>query len=111
MPETTTPTNPATARILAALAPLIDAREAAMLTAIDRLSPQERAVFVLIGHGQRAKEVAWELAISAKTVETHLARIRAKLAAVGEGEAPDLQQLTFLARLWVRASAVGNIPT
>jgi DNA-binding NarL/FixJ family response regulator len=92
-----------TERVVAALSALIDTREAAMLRLLDALSPQERAVFVLLGHGMRVKAVAYELAISAKTVETHLVRIRGKLA--GEAPVPDLAELTFLARLWVRASA------
>lgn len=94
--------SPSTGRVIAALGALVDAREARMLRALDTLSPQERAVFVLLGHGMRTKQVAHELAISAKTVETHLARLRAKLA--GDEAPPDLADLAFLARLWVRAS-------
>lgn len=90
-----------TESVIARLAPLIDAREASMLRALDTLSPQERAIFVLLGHGMRAKAVAYELAISAKTVETHLTRTRTKLAQ--DGQALDLADLAFLARLWVRA--------
>ena len=94
--------SPATARVIAALGALVDARETRMLRTLDTLSPQERAVFVLLGHGMRTKQVAHELAISAKTVETHLARLRAKLA--GDEPPPDMTDLGFLARLWVRAS-------
>lgn len=110
------PSRSTTTDIVAALVPLIDAREAEMLRAIDTLSLQERAVFVLLGRGLRPKAIGFELAISVKTVETHLARVRAKFA--GEGRPPDLVDLSFLARLWVRASRppevggrVGDFPT
>lgn len=92
-----------TQRAIAALAPLTTDRERTMLAALDSLSTQERAVFVLLGHGQRAKAIGYELAISSKTVETHIARVRAKLVPP-DGGGPDLADLVFLARLWVRAT-------
>lgn len=107
-PTMSTQAASSTQRAIAALAPLTTPRERAMLEALDMLSNQERAVFVLLGHGQRTKAVAYELAISVKTAETHVARIRAKLA-LGEEPAPDLQDLVFLARLWVRATSTSEV--
>jgi DNA-binding NarL/FixJ family response regulator len=101
--QATSSTPRATERALDALAPLTTDRERSMLAALDTLSTQERAVFVLLGHGQRAKAIGYELAISSKTVETHIARVRAKLAPA-DAAAPDLADLVFLARLWVRAT-------
>lgn len=102
MPDAPPPPTP----LPAPLAALVDPREAAMLARLDTLSPQERAVFVLLGHAMRAKAIAYELAISAKTVETHLARLRVKLAG-DDAVPPDLADLSFLARLWVRAGGPG----
>lgn len=96
----------ATARIAAALAPLIDDGERAILARLPLLSNQERAVWALMGRGMRPKAIAWELAISPKTAETHLARLRAKLAG-GDPSELDPGDLAFLARLWVRASGEG----
>ncbi len=45
----------------------------------DRLSPREREVLRLLAQGRRTKEIAAELGISAKTVETHRSRIMLKL--------------------------------
>jgi DNA-binding NarL/FixJ family response regulator len=44
-----------------------------------RLSQREFEVFVLIGRGQGTREIADQLGVSAKTVETHRARIKEKL--------------------------------
>lgn len=95
--------TPPTDAVLAILTPLITLSERAMIERLPLLSNQERAIFALIGRGMRTKEAAFELAISVKTAETHLARLRAKLD-TGQGP-PDLSELTFLARLWVRATA------
>lgn len=92
--------------VAAALVPLIDAGEAAVLARLPLLSNQERAVWALTGRGMRAKAVAWELAISPKTAETHLARLRVKLG--GEGGPLSADDLAFLARLWVRAGGGGG---
>jgi len=86
----------------AALALLLSDDERAMLDREVRLSSQERAVFALIGQGLRPKSVAHDLALSVKTIETHLKGIRAKLAL--SGKAPlSLPDLVFLARLRARA--------
>ncbi|MEP7026955.1 MAG: response regulator transcription factor [Candidatus Eisenbacteria bacterium] len=52
------------------------ANEAAMT---ERLSGRERQVLQLIAEGQSMKEIAGELGISVKTVETHRRRLVAKL--------------------------------
>jgi len=45
----------------------------------ERLTPRERDVLRLMARGRRTKEVARDLGISAKTVETHRSRIMLKL--------------------------------
>jgi DNA-binding NarL/FixJ family response regulator len=49
---------------------------------IDRLSQREREVFPLLAEGKCIKEIAGELCISPKTVETHKYHIMEKLHAV-----------------------------
>jgi DNA-binding CsgD family transcriptional regulator len=44
------------------------------------LSDRELRVFELLGCGLRPSEIAKELSISVKTVETHLGRIRSKFS-------------------------------
>jgi RNA polymerase sigma factor (sigma-70 family) len=46
---------------------------------LDRLSPREREVMRLIARGYAYKEVAKELFISIKTVETHMSSVLRKL--------------------------------
>ncbi|MGN6377614.1 MAG: response regulator [Gaiellales bacterium] len=46
---------------------------------LDRLTPREREVLVLIGRGFRNKQIAFELGISEKTVKTHVGRLMEKL--------------------------------
>lgn len=46
---------------------------------LDRLSPREREVMRLIARGYAYKEVARELYISVKTVETHVSNVLRKL--------------------------------
>lgn len=87
----------------AALQALLTPEELDLLARADSLSARERAVFVLLGRGHRPKSIAFELAVSPTTVETHVARVRAKLG----GEHPvEFADLVFLARLWVRAHGV-----
>lgn len=47
----------------------------------DPLSPREREVARLIVEGKQTKQIARELGISPKTIETHRASIRTKLGA------------------------------
>lgn len=71
------------------LAPSRDPREAAQDPFVgigratkrdpDRLTPREREVLRLLAQGRRTKEIARELGISTKTVETHRSRIMLKL--------------------------------
>jgi DNA-binding NarL/FixJ family response regulator len=46
---------------------------------LERLSPREREVLVRMGQGYTTKEIAAQLFLSSKTVETHRLRIKAKL--------------------------------
>ena len=46
---------------------------------LDRLTPREREVLQLIGHGFPNKRIARELGISEKTVKTHVGHVLAKL--------------------------------
>ena len=46
-----------------------------------KLTHREREVLALVGKGLHAKEIAASLAISARTVEVHKARLMAKLEA------------------------------
>jgi DNA-binding NarL/FixJ family response regulator len=46
---------------------------------VDRLTDREREVFTLIGQGLGPREIARQLTVSVKTVETHQARIKEKL--------------------------------
>jgi NarL family two-component system response regulator LiaR len=46
---------------------------------IDRLTPREREVLVLIGRGYANKRIALELGLAEKTVKTHVGRVLAKL--------------------------------
>lgn len=48
-------------------------------SALECLSNRELQVFELIGHGKATREIASDLHVSVKTVETHRARIKEKL--------------------------------
>ena len=48
-------------------------------TGVDALPPRQRQILHLLGQGQSNKEIAAELAISIKTVETHRARMMESL--------------------------------
>lgn len=63
-----TPTNAGTGTVLAGLDP-----------ELDQLSPREREVLRLIARGYTYKEVARDLTISAKTVESHVSSVLRKL--------------------------------
>jgi DNA-binding NarL/FixJ family response regulator len=86
-----------------ALRALLTESELEMLTQAERLSNQELAVFVMLGRGLKPKAIAYELAIAAKTVDTHIVRIRAKLCSK---RPMPLADLIFLARMWVRAGSL-----
>jgi DNA-binding NarL/FixJ family response regulator len=46
---------------------------------VDKLSPQEREVYQLLGHGEGTPEISNTLQISAHTVESYYSRIQVKL--------------------------------
>lgn len=48
-------------------------------TSVSKLSDRELEVFELLGHGRGSKEIAEELHLSVKTVDTHRTHIKAKL--------------------------------
>jgi DNA-binding NarL/FixJ family response regulator len=54
-------------------------KEPKSLDAIETLSDRELQVFRLIGKGRSTRQVAAELCLSVKTVETHRAHIKEKL--------------------------------
>ena len=58
---------------------IVTSKPAATITAAEALTPREREVLQLLAEGKSNKEVAVALEISPKTVETHRARIFAKL--------------------------------
>jgi DNA-binding NarL/FixJ family response regulator len=54
---------------------------------LDRLTPREREVLVLIGRGFPNKQIARELDISEKTVKTHVGHVLAKLGVTDRTQA------------------------
>jgi DNA-binding NarL/FixJ family response regulator len=54
---------------------------------LDRLTPREREVLVLIGRGYPNKRIARELAVSEKTVKTHVGHVFAKLGVTDRTQA------------------------
>jgi len=66
---------------------------------LQHLSDRELEVFRLLGHGQGTRHIANDLGLSVKTVEAHVARVRAKLGLKNANEL--LQQAT----LWVERTS------
>ena len=62
---------------------------------LSRLTPREREVMDLVVGGRHNREIAEALAISARTVEVHKARMMAKLGVAG---LPDLVRLSLSAQ-------------
>jgi DNA-binding NarL/FixJ family response regulator len=58
---------------------LVDGPTTAALTPIDRLSDRELEVFQLIGQGLGTRQIAEQISVSIKTVETYRAHIKDKL--------------------------------
>jgi DNA-binding CsgD family transcriptional regulator len=58
-------------------------------SAVETLSDRELEVFEMIGRGRSTSEIAAQLHLSVKTVETHREKIKAKL---GLKTAPELYQ-------------------
>ncbi len=70
---------------------------------ISSLSDRELEIFTFIGRGVSVSELANELHVSVKTIETHQMRIKEKLALHGAAE------LRQRAREWLAKSAVNRI--
>jgi DNA-binding NarL/FixJ family response regulator len=62
---------------------------------VERLSDRELQIFEMIGQGHSTSQIAEQLGLSAKTVETHCGRIKQKL------DIPSGRQLVRQATLWV----------
>lgn len=69
----------------------------AQRTLVERLTPRQREILQLIAEGHNTKEIAYVLNISAKTVETHRAELRARLG---------IYDLPGLVRFAIRAGMV-----
>lgn len=67
--------------------------------ALDRLTPREREVLQLVAEGNTMQQIAGELSISVKTVETHRYRLMEKL---------NIHNVTSLVRFAIRAGIVQN---
>ena len=65
----------------------------------DKLSEREREVLCRLAQGQRAKDIARELGISVKTVETHRSRLMLKLG---------IDNLVGLVKFAIRAGLVSS---
>lgn len=61
---------------------------------LERLTDREREVFALIGRGQGTRDIALQLALSVKTIETYQARIKEKLGLTS------VRELTRAAMSW-----------
>ena len=70
---------------------------------ISSLSDRELEIFSFIGRGVSASELATEMHVSVKTIETHQTRMKEKLALHSAAE------LRQKAREWLAKSAVNRI--
>ncbi|MBI2424999.1 MAG: response regulator transcription factor [Candidatus Hydrogenedentes bacterium] len=82
---------------------LVAGKPATMEERFDLLSRRELAVFNLLGEGRNTREIAGELDLNAKTVETYRRRIKAKLGI------DSTSQLTYRAIEWVMHQRSGNV--
>ena len=76
---------------------VVDAYRSRSLLPSDPLTPREREVLQLVAEGKTTKEIATILTISVKTVESHRARIMAKL---------DVHEIAGLVRYAIRHGLV-----
>ena len=70
---------------------------------IDTLSERECQVFGLVGKGLKTRIIAEDLHVSVKTIETHIARIKLKLAIKSTPE------LVLAASAWVRQERMAPV--
>jgi len=61
-------------------------------SAMDKLTPRERQIYLLVGEGRTNEVIAATLCISVSTVRTHIDNIRRKLGIRGRGWAISPQQ-------------------
>ena len=54
-------------------------------SAMDKLTPRERQIYLLVGEGKTNEVIAATLCISVSTVRTHIDNIRRKLGIRGRG--------------------------
>ena len=66
---------------------------------LERLTPRQREILQLIGESKSTKEIAFELKVSAKTVETHRAQLMSRL---------NMHDVASLVRYAIRAGLVIN---
>lgn len=85
-------------RILAAMG---GHRRSPSASPLDRLSDRERHVFTLLGQGLATREIAAQLGLSVKTIESHYAHLKEKL---GARNARDLTRLAVALTTQVPAS-------
>lgn len=75
-------------------------RRPAAQSPLDRLSDRERQVLTLMGRGVGTREIAAELALSVKTIESHYAHIKEKLGI------QNARELMRVAVTWAEADRI-----
>jgi DNA-binding NarL/FixJ family response regulator len=83
------------------LSKMAKGREAHGRSSIERLADRELQVFKLIGHGRSTQQIADELHLNMKTIETYRSRIKSKL------DIKDATDLLQQAILWAHSGASG----
>ena len=67
-------------------------------TPIERLTRRQREILQLIAEGNTVKEIAWELNLSVKTIETHRSQLMDRL---------DIHDVAGLVRYAMRMGIIG----